>query len=69
MYRVIVYNEKTSRGTVIRKFYDIVDAYDFAADLYETVTGKKGYYELDPSFGFEIEETNTVIFVSKEINK
>ena len=65
MFKVFIVNNNTNKMTLIRKFDDIFKAYDFAAELYETITGKKGYYELDPSFGFEIEETNTVIFVHK----
>ena len=63
MFKVIILNETSGRETIIRKFNDIFDAYDFAADLYETITGEKGYYELDPSFGFEMGDK--VMFVRK----
>ena len=67
MYRVIVLNETSRREIVIRRFDDVYDAYDFAADLYETITGKKGFYEVDESFGFEMDDK--VMFVRKEFNK
>lgn len=67
MYRVIILNETSGRETVIRRFDDVYDAYDFAADLYETITGKKGFYEVDESFGFEMDDK--VMFVRKEFNK
>lgn len=67
MFKVIILNETSGRETIIREFDDIFDAYDFAADLYETITGKKGFYELDESFGFEMD--SNVMFVRKSFNQ
>lgn len=63
-YTVIISNNRTGSSTRIRTFLVVDEAYEFISELYDTITGEKGYYEVEESFGFEIGDS--VIYVKWE---
>lgn len=63
-FTVVISNNRTGKETRIRSFFDAETAYEFISEMYETITGEKGYYELDEHFGYEIGDS--VIYVKWE---